>query len=309
MIRYIFDMEHGQLRPVKGNNNQTVPADWEIQLMDEKEFSSLSGDYPHRKTLKRSLSPVQYCKIETFSDCIQGTMKIPGKQDKGTSPLLFGFYQKDSTLILISETGELKHYLDWMRNDSMKGCTLNQFLLNFFELLIAEDVLHLQKLEERLNQVEEMLLSRQPEHFNEEILRYRKKLSGLNSYYEQLMNLGDLMQANISQALTREECAGWQLYAGRSERLHDHVEMLREYLLQLRELYQSQVDLQQNRVMSILTVVTTIFLPLTLIAGWYGMNFPGMPEFEWKYGYPAVIVISILIIVLEILYFKKKKML
>ena len=309
MIRYIFDMEHGQLRPVKGNNNQTVPADWEIQLMDEKEFSSLSGDYPHRKTLKRSLSPVQYCKIETFSDCIQGTMKIPGKQDKGTSPLLFGFYQKDSTLILISETGELKHYLDWMRNDSMKGCTLNQFLLNFFELLIAEDVLHLQKLEERLNQVEEMLLSRQPEHFNEEILRYRKKLSGLHSYYEQLMNMGDLMQANISQALTREECAGWQLYAGRSERLHDHVEMLREYLLQLRELYQSQVDLQQNRVMSILTVVTTIFLPLTLIAGWYGMNFPGMPEFEWKYGYPAVIVISILIIVLEILYFKKKKML
>lgn len=309
MIRYIFDMEHGQLRPVKGNNNQTVPADWEIQLMNEKEFSSLSGDYPHRKTLKRSLSPVQYCKIETFSDCIQGTMKIPGKQDKGTSPLLFGFYQKDSTLILISETGELKHYLDRMRNDSMKGCTLNQFLLNFFELLIAEDVLHLQKLEERLNQVEEMLLSRQPEHFNEEILRYRKKLSGLHSYYEQLMNLGDLMQANISQALTREECAGWQLYAGRSERLHDHVEMLREYLLQLRELYQSQVDLQQNRVMSILTVVTTIFLPLTLIAGWYGMNFPGMPEFEWKYGYPAVIVISILIIVLEILYFKKKKML
>lgn len=309
MIRYIFDMEHGQLRPVKGNNNQTVPADWEIQLMDEKEFSSLSGDYPHRKTLKRSLSPVQYCKIETFSDCIQGTMKIPGKQDKGTSPLLFGFYQKDSTLILISETGELKHYLDRMRNDSMKGCTLNQFLLNFFELLIAEDVLYLQKLEERLNQVEEMLLSRQPEHFNEEILRYRKKLSGLHSYYEQLMNLGDLMQANISQVLTREECAGWQLYVGRSERLHDHVEMLREYLLQLRELYQSQIDLQQNRVMSILTVVTTIFLPLTLIAGWYGMNFPGMPEFEWKYGYPAVIVISILIIVLEILYFKKKKML
>ena len=50
MIRYIFDMEHGQLRPVKGNNNQTVPADWEIQLMDEKEFRSRSGDYPHRKT-------------------------------------------------------------------------------------------------------------------------------------------------------------------------------------------------------------------------------------------------------------------
>ena len=308
MIRYVFDMERGQLRPVKENDSQTLPASWEVLLMDEKEFSDLSGDYPHRKTLKRSLSPVQYCKIETFSDCIQGTMKIPVKQEN-TSLLLFGFYQKDQTLILITETGELKSYLDRMRKDSTKGCTLNQFLLNFFELLIEEDVLYLQKFEERLNQVEEMLLSRQPQHFNEELLRYRKKFSGLHSYYEQLMNMGDLMQANISHALTREECAGWQLSAGRSERLHDHVEMLREYLLQLRELYQSQIEVQQNRVMSILTVVTTIFLPLTLIAGWYGMNFPGMPEFGWKYGYPTVILISILIIVLEILYFKKKKML
>ena len=305
MIRYVFDMERGQLRPAKENDSQTLPASWEVLLMDEKEFSDLSGDYPHRKTLKRSLSPVQYCKIETFSDCIQGTMKIPVKQEN-TSLLLFGFYQKDQTLILITETGELKSYLDRMRKDSAKGCTLNQFLLNFFELLIEEDVLYLQKFEERLNQVEEMLLSRQPQHFNEELLRYRKKLSGLHSYYEQLMNMGDLMQANISQALTREECAGWQLYAGRSERLHDHVEMLREYLLQLRELYQSQIEVQQNRVMSILTVVTTIFLPLTLIAGWYGMNFVGMPELTWKYGYPVAIVVSVVIVVALLRHFKKK---
>ena len=306
MIRYVFDMERGQLRPAKENDSQTLPASWEVLLMDEKEFSDLSGDYPHRKTLKRSLSPVQYCKIETFSDCIQGTMKIPVKQEN-TSLLLFGFYQKDQTLILITETGELKSYLDRMRKDSTKGCTLNQFLLNFFELLIEEDVLYLQKFEERLNQVEEMLLSRQPQHFNEELLRYRKKLSGLHSYYEQLMNMGDLMQANISQALTREECAGWQLYAGRSERLHDHVEMLREYLLQLRELYQSQIEVQQNRVMSILTVVTTIFLPLTLIAGWYGMNFRGMPELSWRYGYPAVIAVSIAVVFISLWICKKRK--
>ena len=308
MIRYVFDMERGQLRPAKENDSQTLPASWEVLLMDEKEFSDLSGDYPHRKTLKRSLSPVQYCKIETFSDCIQGTMKIPVKQEN-TSLLLFGFYQKDQTLILITETGELKSYLDRMRKDSAKGCTLNQFLLNFFELLIEEDVLYLQKFEERLNQVEEMLLSRQPQHFNEELLRYRKKLSGLHSYYEQLMNMGDVMQNSVNGGLSEEEKAQWQLFSNRAERLHDHVEMLREYLVQIRELYQSLIAVQQNQVMSILTVVTTIFLPLTLIAGWYGMNFPNMPEFGWKYAYPAVIIVSVLVIILEIIYFKKKKML
>ena len=61
--------------------------------------------------------------------------------------------------------------------------------------------------------------------------------------------------------------------------------------------------------MRILTVVTTIFLPLTLIAGWYGMNFTYMPELRWKYGYPLVIAISLAIICLSIWICKKKKFL
>lgn len=95
--------------------------------------------------------------------------------------------------------------------------------------------------------------------------------------------------------------------SNRAERLHDHVEMLREYLVQIRELYQSLIAVQQNQVMSILTVVTTIFLPLTLIAGWYGMNFPNMPEFGWKYAYPAVIIVSILVIIWKLFILRKRR--
>jgi magnesium transporter len=59
--------------------------------------------------------------------------------------------------------------------------------------------------------------------------------------------------------------------------------------------------------MTVLTVVTTIFMPLTLIVGWYGMNFHYMPELEWKWGYPIIIAISLLIVVGSLLFFKKKK--
>ena len=59
--------------------------------------------------------------------------------------------------------------------------------------------------------------------------------------------------------------------------------------------------------MKILTIVTTIFLPLTLVAGWYGMNFSNMPELSWKYGYPAVIVISLVIVMICLWIMKKKK--
>ena len=85
------------------------------------------------------------------------------------------------------------------------------------------------------------------------------------------------------------------------------MHLLRENVLQLRELYQSQQDEQQNKIMCMLTVVTTLFLPLTLLTGWYGMNFAYMPELQWKYGYITVIIAAVVIVVIEIIYFKKKK--
>ena len=83
--------------------------------------------------------------------------------------------------------------------------------------------------------------------------------------------------------------------------------MLREYASQISSEYQAQVDITQNRVMKLLTIVTTIFLPLSLIAGWYGMNFTNMPELHWALGYPAVIFAAVLIVAGLILYFRRKK--
>ena len=82
--------------------------------------------------------------------------------------------------------------------------------------------------------------------------------------------------------------------------------MLREYSTQLREVYQAQIDIRQNKIMKILTVVTTIFLPLTLIVGWYDMNFKYMPELSWKYGYLAVILLSAVIVFFCVRICRKK---
>ena len=99
----------------------------------------------------------------------------------------------------------------------------------------------------------------------------------------------------------------WRKLSRRLGRLRDDAQLLREYCLQVRELFQTEVDVRQNRIMKTLTVVTTLFLPLSLVAGWYGMNFAGMPELGWKYGYPAVIVVSVLIVILSLWIMKKKK--
>ena len=65
--------------------------------------------------------------------------------------------------------------------------------------------------------------------------------------------------------------------------------------------------MKQNRIMTVLTVVTAIFMPLTLIVGWYGMNFVYMPELQSPFGYPAVMVVSLLIVLFCLIFFKKKK--
>ena len=83
--------------------------------------------------------------------------------------------------------------------------------------------------------------------------------------------------------------------------------MLREYAMQVQDVYQSEIGIRQNNVMKVLTIVTTVFLPLTLIAGWYGMNFQNMPEL--KEGYPGVIALSVIVVIVCIIFFKRKKML
>ena len=92
----------------------------------------------------------------------------------------------------------------------------------------------------------------------------------------------------------------------RVENLRGETHMLHEYATQISSEYQAQVDIAQNRIMKLLTIVTTVCMPLSLIAGWYGMNFMNMPELHWEYGYPAVIALSALVMGGCILYFRKK---
>lgn len=92
----------------------------------------------------------------------------------------------------------------------------------------------------------------------------------------------------------------------RLDRYLGAVRNLQEVVSQLREAYQSQLSIQQNELMKLFTLVTAVFLPLTLLTGWYGMNFAHIPELTWRYGYPAAIVVSVVIVVLLLWRFKKK---
>ncbi len=85
------------------------------------------------------------------------------------------------------------------------------------------------------------------------------------------------------------------------------IEICRETLSSLVDLYISNNDLRMNDIMKRLTVVSTIFIPLTFLVGVWGMNFKMMPELDWKYGYLTAWIIMIIVGWIGYWFFKKKK--
>ncbi len=96
--------------------------------------------------------------------------------------------------------------------------------------------------------------------------------------------------------------------------LYDHaiqvsesLETYKDMVSGLKDLYLSSISHQMNKVMQVLTIMATIFIPLTFIAGIYGMNFEVMPELKWKYGYFGVWVLMAIIFIGMLFFFKRKK--
>ena len=181
-----------------------------------------------------------------------------------------------------------------------------QLLYRFFAHLLKEDVDHLDGLEADITETEDELLTGPSRDYLDRIIAFRRELLRLKRYYEQLTSIFDELSVNDNGLLTADTVRRFVILARRAERYCAGVLNLREYVAQMREAYQAQIDIRQNDLMKVFTVVTAIFLPLTLLVGWYGMNFP-MPELAWRYSYPVVAAVSAVIVVGMIVYFKKKK--
>jgi magnesium transporter len=87
----------------------------------------------------------------------------------------------------------------------------------------------------------------------------------------------------------------------------DTVESFRDMVSGMLDIYLSSISNRMNAVMKVLTIIATIFIPLTFIAGVYGMNFKYMPELGWKWAYPAVWLIMAVVVIVMLIYFKRKK--
>jgi magnesium transporter len=90
-------------------------------------------------------------------------------------------------------------------------------------------------------------------------------------------------------------------------RIIETIETFQEMLSGMLDIYLSSVSNKMNEIMKVLTIISTIFMPLSFIAGVYGMNFKNMPELRWPWGYFATLALMGLVVLGMLYYFKRKK--
>lgn len=142
---------------------------------------------------------------------------------------------------------------------------------------------------------------------NQRICVLRNAMSKVMRYYDELVDVGEALQADDNEIFDVALERFFKRFTDKAERLSETARMLSENLVHLRETLSAALDYNMNFTMKIFTVVSVIFMPLTLIVGWYGMNFYNMPELGWKYGYAGAFVLCIATVIVCIIYFKKKK--
>lgn len=184
--------------------------------------------------------------------------------------------------------------------------TNEKAVYHFFRNLFKADAKNLERMEDEISDLDDSVIHGDDEEIvREKIVDYRYNLLRLKKYYEQFDVLFEELTED-DNGLISEECLKYfEILENRTGRLLSEVMNLREYVVQIRESYQAQIDIQQNRLMKVFTLVTSIFMPLSFIAGWYGMNLQ-MPETGWTYGYLGVILLCIVICVTWIVVFVKK---
>ncbi|OUP19066.1 cobalt transporter [Lachnoclostridium sp. An196] len=282
-----------------------IPA---IFLITEAQFPQVMEELSISVESDSPLSEICFCKVEAQQECLYGTFAIPRLLDVLGSRYRIACVITEKYIVLADNDGFARRLVERIRRKKAhQGETRERFLYNFMVEFISKDAVLLENYERELMDMEDQAGKGHVEDIRSRIQPIRKQLLTLRGYYDQIADMGRDLEENENRYFAKKQLRYFGTVADRADRLKDRTSHLLEYAQQVRDSYQAVIDAKQNENMQFLTMISTIFFPLTLITGWYGMNFQDMPELDG--GYPVIILVSILVVIVCIFIFKKKKIL
>lgn len=296
-----------KMEPVTPKNFQNLPYQYVI-TMKSAEWNRKKAVFDIGMDLDPDLQDTGSTRAEVNYDSLTGGFNIPARENVPGDNHVFAFSLDEKGVIFIDDEGFCNAIIRKIANTKrLVNPCLERFLYDFLEQIICDDRKMLESYDHTLDELEDRILDGNTEGVLEQIAEIRNDLRDLKIHYTQLIDVCQELEENENHFFKDENERYFHLVAQRIERLLEMLLTLVDFTIQLREFCQSKIDEKQNRNLAFLTIISSIFMPLTLIAGWYGMNFKYMPELDKVWAYPLVFVVSVMIVVVCIVFFKKNK--
>lgn len=249
--------------------------------------------------------------IDVYDEFSFGMINIVDILNLSSKRNRIGFFIKKNLFLMIKivdkDDSIRQMFMEAIRR-FRQNATMEKVIYGVLERLLTSGNRGLVMTERQIIAMErEVVNGKIDEDLNTEIFDLRNRLTTLKNYYDQLIDIGETLQENENDLFEEEDLRYFKIFTDKSERLSNNAQLLCDNLIHLREAMDATMNYNLNNTMKLFTMVTIIFQPLTLIVGWYGMNFVHMPELAWKYGYVYVILLSVVVVGAILYYFKKKK--
>ncbi len=180
-------------------------------------------------------------------------------------------------------------------------------LYSLIDIVVDHYFLVLEEMVIKVEDLEELVLSEPSSEAVHLIYHLKKQLIELRKSVWPLREIISTLYKGDIKFITRKTTVYFRDVYDHTIQVIDTIETLRDTLSGLLDIYLSSVSNRMNEVMKVLTVISTTFIPITFIAGVYGMNFEYMPELKWHYGYFAVLAVMLIIAIGMLFFFKRKK--
>lgn len=252
-------------------------------------------------------------KLDEFDNCLAVSLKMIGMNRRNTSivseqiSLVLGpnwiiSFQEQEGDIFDAFRQRIRENKGVIRKQSV-----DYLLYRLMDTIVDNYFFITEFFSESIENLEDRVLSDQDTEVSEEIQRLKRMIINFRRAIYPVRELLHSIQRDHSKLIKEKNSRFFSDVFAHVIQLTDNIEYQREMISSIMDLYQTEVSNRMNQVMQVLTIIATIFIPLTFIVGVYGMNFENMPELQWKYGYYSVWGLMAIIIILMVIYFRRKR--
>lgn len=268
----------------------------------------------HPLVLEDILNTNQRPKIEEYEDSIFVTVKIMSENTNTPEEIeveQISFILGKNYLLSFKEikTSIFTPILDRLQipNSRIRNKQADYLLYALLDLIVDHYLLLTESMGDRIQELEEEINENQQESHLQDALSNKKDLLQVRKFLLPVKELIHKIHLLDSDLLHQKNKIYYTDIYDNLQTAQESLEMYVELNKNLRESYMSGITLKTNEIMKILTIISSLFIPLTFIVGVYGMNFTYMPELNLKYGYLYVWILMILIALGLLIFFKRKK--